>query len=84
MKIMKPTRNNVLIAFQKEENKTESGLILTGTVDHNNKKGVVLGRGPECDTVQVEDKVIGDWSKASDIGGGQVIIKETDIYAIID
>lgn len=85
MKIIKPTRNNVLIGFAKEENKTAGGIVLSGgATTGETKKGIVLGRGPECKFVEIEDTVIAEWGKASSIGDGQVMISEEHIWGILN
>jgi co-chaperonin GroES (HSP10) len=84
MQVLKPTRKNVLIGFEKKENKTASGLILTSDVSGEAKVGIVMGRGPDAQDVQIDDRVIADWSKATDIGSGQVMINQDDIWGVLN
>jgi co-chaperonin GroES (HSP10) len=85
---LKPLKSNVLVAENNSETKSESGIIL----DHANsvresKTGTVLAIGPDVTEVQVGDKVLLDWSKASVVKLGdaqRVVLKETDIVAVLD
>jgi co-chaperonin GroES (HSP10) len=84
----KPLKDKVLVAENNSENKSESGIIL----DHANsvresKTGTVLAIGPDVTEVQVGNKILLDWSKASVVkvdDAQRVIIKETDIVAILE
>lgn len=84
----KPLKSNVLVAENKSENKSESGIIL----DHANsvresKTGTVLAIGPDVTEVRVGDKILLDWSKASLVkidDAQRVVIKESEIVAILD
>ena len=84
----RPLKDKVLVAENNSENKSESGIIL----DHANsvresKTGTVLAIGPDVKEVQVGDKVLLDWSKASVVKVGdaqRVVLKEADIVAVLD
>jgi len=61
---MKPLKDYVLVAELKQENKTESGLILTSKIDKTTNPGVALAIGPGVsEYLKVGDKVALDWSK---------------------
>ena len=84
---LKPLTDKVLVAENNSETKSESGIIL----DHANsvresKTGTVLAIGPDVTEVQVGDKVLLDWSKASVVKLGdaqRVVLKESDIVAVL-
>ena len=84
----KPLKFNVLVAENNSETKSDSGIIL----EHANsvresKTGTVLAIGPEVTEVQVGDKILLDWSKASVVkidDAQRVVIKESDIVAILE
>jgi co-chaperonin GroES (HSP10) len=84
---LKPLKDKVLVAENNSETKSESGIIL----DHANsvresKTGTVLAIGPDVTEVQVGDKVLLDWSKASVVKLGdaqRVVLKESDIVAVL-
>ena len=84
---LKPLKDTVLVAENNSETKSESGIIL----DHANsvresKTGTVLAIGPDVTEVQVGDKVLLDWSKASVVKLGdaqRVVLKESDIVAVL-
>ena len=83
----RPLKLNVLVAENNSETKSDSGIIL----EHANsvresKTGTVLAIGPEVTEVQVGDKILLDWSKASVVkinDAQRVVIKESDIVAIL-
>jgi co-chaperonin GroES (HSP10) len=83
----KPLKSNVLVAENNSETKSDSGIIL----DHANsvresKTGTVLAIGPDVTEVQVGDKILLDWSKASVVkidDAQRVVLKESDIVAIL-
>ena len=84
----RPLKDKVLVAENNSENKSESGIIL----DHANsvresKTGTVLAIGPDVKEVQVGDKVLLDWSKASVVKVGdaqRVVLEEADIVAVLE
>ena len=60
---MKPIRDYVLVAELQQENKTESGLILTAKVDKTTNPGVVIAVGDKVEYVKPGDTIAIDWSK---------------------
>lgn len=82
---MRPTRNYVLVAELAQENKTESGLILTSKIDKTTNPGVVLAIGPEVCDVEVGEKVALDWSKGLPVtvkGEQAILIAEEFIRGV--
>lgn len=86
--VVKPIKNRVLVAENKVEQKTSSGIILDGTTSNRDSKtGTVLAVGPNVTLVAVGDKILLDWTKASlvKVGDAQrVMISEDDIVAILE
>jgi len=80
---MRPTRNIVIVNFKKQENTTESGIIIQGN-STDTRVGVVQGIGPLCKDVQLLDKVVADWSKGQDISKGMLAIEEQHIQGIVE
>lgn len=84
---MKPLRNNVLLIQKAAPQKTESGLILTGSAEKGIKQGVVVAAGDEVKYVEVGNYVVPDWAKGKPTtynGQQAAVISEDDILAIID
>lgn len=84
---IKPTKSNVLIDEIKEENKSDSGLILTGTDLQDTPTALVIAVGPDVTEVKFGDKIIPDWSKGTvvEVFDRQgVMIKEEDIIGVIN
>jgi chaperonin GroES len=84
---VKPLKDKVLIAENKRENTTESGIILEGAGFDQSKTGTVLAVGPDVTEVKVGDVVYLEWNKAQvvKIGDAQrVMVKEEFIVAVVD
>jgi co-chaperonin GroES (HSP10) len=83
-----PLKDKVLVAENKSEIKSESGIILEGANSvRESKTGTVLAIGPDVTEVKVGDKVYLEWNKAQvvKIGDAQrVIIKQEDIVAVVE
>jgi chaperonin GroES len=81
-----PMNDRVLVAENKRENKTESGIILEGTRGTaETAKATVLAIGPDVKEVKVGDVVLIDWAKASPVKVGDVqraMIKEEFIIGV--
>lgn len=83
---VQPTKSNVLVAQNKDDKKSESGIILdkaNSVLD--SKTGTVLAIGPDVTEVKVGDKILLEWNKAKVVnvdGSQRVIIKESDIVAV--
>jgi len=84
----RPLGKKVLVAENKRENQTASGLIIEGQDAHGESKtGKVLAVGPEVTTVQVGDTVLLEWNKAQIVtldGAQRVVVLEENIVAILD
>ena len=85
---IKPMNDRVLVAENKKDNKTESGIILEGTRGTaETAQATVLAVGPNVTEVKVGDVIIIDWSKASPVKVGdaqRAMIKEEFIFAVVE
>jgi co-chaperonin GroES (HSP10) len=85
---VKPLHKKVLVAQNKDEVKTESGIILDDALSvRESRTGTIMAIGPEVTLVEVGDKVLLEWNKAQvvKIGDAQrVIIEEDNIVAVFD
>lgn len=85
---IRPLSDKVLVAENKKENTTESGIILEGTRGTGEAtRATVLAIGPDVTEVKVGDVILIEWSKASPVKVGDVqraIIKEENIIAIFE
>lgn len=83
-----PLKTQVLVAENKKEDTTESGIIIEGTRGiGNTAKATVLAVGPDVTDVKVDDVVLLDWTKASPVKIGDVqraMIKEEFIIAVFE
>jgi len=86
--IVTPLKKKVLVAENKAEQTTESGIILDGTTSNrDSKQGTVLAIGPKVTLVKVGDVIMLEWSKAQvvKIGDAQrVIVDEDNIVAVLE
>jgi chaperonin GroES len=87
---IKPLADRVLIEPSSAEEKTAGGLIIPDTAKEKPQKGVVVAVGPGTEdlklTVKVGDVVLyGKYSGTEISYGGTnyLIMKESDIYAIV-
>ena len=80
--------DRVLVAENKKEAKTESGIILEGARGvGDTAQGTVLAVGPKVTEVKVGDVVLLDWAKASPVKVGdaqRAMIKEEFIIAVVE
>lgn len=87
MKVI-PLKKKVLVAENKDEVRSESGLYLEdATSIRESRTGTVLAVGPDVTTVAVGDKILLEWNKAAVIkvdGAQRVIIEEEHIVAVFD
>jgi co-chaperonin GroES (HSP10) len=85
---VRPLHNKVLVAQNKDEIKSESGIILDNADSlRESRTGTVLAIGPKVTLVEVGDKVLLEWNKAQVVKIGEaqrVIVKEDDIVAVFD
>lgn len=83
-----PLKDNVLIAENKRENTTASGIVIESAAGlGESKTGTVLAIGPKVDSVEVGDKVLLMWNKAQVVtidGAQRVMIKQEDIVAVLE
>lgn len=83
-----PLKSNVLVAENKKEATTESGIIVEGARGlAETSKATVLAVGPDVTDVKVGDVILLDWSKASPVKVGDVqraMIKEEFIIAVFE
>jgi co-chaperonin GroES (HSP10) len=83
-----PLKKKVLVAENRSEQKTDSGIILEGTTSaRDSKQGTVLAIGPDVTMVKVGDVILLEWNKAQvvKIGDAQrVIVSEDDIVAVME
>jgi co-chaperonin GroES (HSP10) len=85
---VKPLRKMVLVAENKVDQTTASGIILDGTTSNRDSKtGTVLAIGSEVTDVKVGDVIYLEWNKGQvvKIGDAQrIMIKEEFIVAVVD
>lgn len=83
-----PMNDRVLVAENKKEAKTESGIIIEGARGvGDTAQGTVLAVGPKVTEVKVGDVVLLDWAKASPVKVGdaqRAMIKEEFIIAVVE
>jgi co-chaperonin GroES (HSP10) len=83
-----PLKTQVLVAENKKEDTTESGIIIEGTRGNGNTaKATVLAVGPDVTDVKIDDVVLIDWAKASPVKIGdaqRAMIKEEFIIAVFE
>ena len=86
--IVTPLKKKVLVAENKAEQTTDSGIILDGTTSNrDSKQGTVLAIGPQVTLVKVGDVIMLEWNKAQvvKIGDAQrVIVDEDNIVAVVE
>ncbi|NDB57690.1 hypothetical protein EB001_04520 [bacterium] len=84
----RPLGKKVLVAENKRNNTTESGIIIEGADRYgDSRSGTVIAIGPEVTQLQVGDKILLDWSKAAvtTVDGAQrVIVLEENIVAVLE
>ncbi len=87
MKVI-PLHKKVLVAENRVETRSESGIILEGANSvRESRSGTVLAIGPDVTTVKVGDHIYLEWNKAAVVkvdGAQRVIIQEDDIVAVVD
>lgn len=85
--MIKPLADFVVLSFQKEETKTESGIILSTQENDKPAIGIVIAKGPQVETLQENDKVIYQSYSGTKIkleGTEYLIIKSENILAKIE
>ena len=86
---VKPLKKNILVAENKKEKETASGIVLTDGARGigDTTKATVLAIGDEVIDVKVGDVVLLDWAKASPVKVGEAqraMIKEEFVIAIVE
>jgi co-chaperonin GroES (HSP10) len=85
---VRPLRKKVLVAENKSEVKSESGIILEGATSiRESKRATVLAIGPEVTEVKVGDVILLDWTKATVVKVGdaqRAMIEQEHIVAVFD
>ena len=81
--MMRPTRDVVVFGFEKRENTTEGGIILQDSTKLDSAIGTVMGIGPDVKDVEMNDRIVADWTKAQDIGNNLLAIEEEHIQIIL-
>ena len=88
MATIKPLKKKVLVAENKRERTTESGIIIEGRdVQGESRTGTVLEIGPDVTMVAVGDKILLEWNKAQVVtidGAQRVVIDEDNIVAVME
>lgn len=87
---IKPLADRVIIEAASAEEKTAGGIIIPDTAKEKPQKGVIVAVGPgtadEKMTVKVGDSVLYGKYSGTEIsyeGADYLIMKESDIYAIV-
>jgi len=88
MTTVTPLKKKVLVAELKQEQTTESGIILEGANStRESKRGTVLAVGPQVELVKVGDVILLEWAKAQVVkidDAQRVIIDEENIVAVFE
>lgn len=83
-----PLKDKVLVAENKKENTTASGIVIEGAGGlGESKTGTVLAVGPDVKDVKVGDVIYLEWNKAQIVtidGAQRVMVKEENIVAVVD
>lgn len=83
-----PLKDKVLVAENKKENTTASGIVIEGAGGlGESKTGTVLAIGPDVKDVKVGDVIYLEWNKAQVVtidGAQRVMVKEENIVAVVD
>ncbi len=85
--MLKPLGEYVVLAFEKEETKTESGIILSTNDKDKPSVGKVIAVGPKVETIKVNDRVVYQTYSGSKFkfdGVEYLIIKQEHILAIYE
>lgn len=85
---VRPLGKKVLVAENKRENQTASGIIIEGRdAGGESKTATVLAIGPDVKSVEVGNKVLLMWNKGAVVtvdGAQRVMILEEDIVAVLE
>jgi co-chaperonin GroES (HSP10) len=85
---VKPLKKKILVAENKSEHKSDSGIILDGATSvRESKKATVIAIGPDVTLVKEGDVVLLDWTKGTVVkinDAQRVIIDEEHVVAVFD
>ena len=85
---MKPLKDFILVAEKKKEDKTASGLILSGIdLETGAKPAEVVAVGPDVKNVKIGDSIAIKWGEALAIsvnGAQRALVSEEYVYGIFD
>ena len=85
---MKPLKDYILVGEKAKEEKTESGLILSGIdLETGAKPAEVVAIGPDVKNVNVGDTIAIKWGEALAItvkGAQRALVSEEYVYGIYD
>ena len=85
---VKPMKKKILVAENKSEHKSDSGIILEGATSvRESKKATVIAIGPDVTLVKEGDVVLLDWTKGTVVkinDAQRVIIDEEHVVAVFD
>lgn len=83
-----PLKDIVLVAENKRESTTSSGIVIADAQGlGESKTATVLAIGPKVESVVVGDKILLLWNKGQVVtidGAQRVMIKEEDIVAVLE
>ncbi len=89
--MLKPLYDHVVLAPEKEDNKTKSGIILTSKDDERPQTAKIIAVGPGKDgnalSVKVGDRVVFKSYATTEVTFDEkkyLILKESDILAIVE
>lgn len=87
--MLQPLNSLILVEWQEEEKKTESGLYIPPTSDNNAfgflKEGKVLNVNPDCKHIEVGDIVLFNHLAKTEIPKDKtmVLVRTEDVYAVV-
>ena len=89
--MLKPLDDRIIVKLQEHEDKTKSGLIITGSLQDEIQYATVIEIGPETDKIKPKlnkgQKVIIKNNVGTKIkyeGDDLIIVKQSDILAVIE
>ena len=84
---IQPMAGKVLVAENKRETETLSGIVLTGFGTGDTKQGTVLAIGKDVESVSVGDTVMLEWDKGAIVkidDAFRLIIGEEFIFGVVE
>ena len=81
--MIRPLGNKVVVEREStKENTTESGIILKSSQEPD--KAVIIAIGPEVDEVQVGERVLLNWNKATKFEGEMYVVPITEVIFVYE